>query len=74
MEKTNLWLTIISPSQQLWNGFWEAISGNDEPHIWYTVDHGHSHWHAYDPRSERSICVDSEADLRDWLEHRYYAH
>ncbi len=49
------------------------FSTNNEPRIWITADRdGKLYWHAYDPVSDTRVCLDSEAELRIWLEQRYY--
>lgn len=46
-------------------------SGNDL-RIWTRQRHGHLIWHVYDPMTEHRQQFSSEADLRSWLENRYY--
>jgi hypothetical protein len=60
-----------------WNTFWrqvvEGIIGNQEPQIWQEVDrHGQLYWHGYDPQSGNYFTSDSEAEMRVWVEQRYY--
>jgi hypothetical protein len=45
--------------------------GNDL-RIWTRQRNGHLVWHVYDPMTERRQQFSSEADLREWLETRYY--
>ncbi|MBD0334114.1 MAG: hypothetical protein ICV62_01365 [Cyanobacteria bacterium Co-bin13] len=46
-------------------------SGNDL-RIWTRQRNGHLIWHVYDPMTEQRQQFSSEADLRSWLETRYY--
>ena len=51
--------------------FWLASS--HELRVWKTSDRdGNSCWQAYDPLTDRSICVASDAQMREWIEQRYY--
>ncbi len=73
---------VPKPAQQLrilsiLNKFWEqvvtAITKGQEPQVWQSTDRtGHTWWYAYDPTTRRSGCRDSEAEMRIWLEERYY--
>ena len=47
------------------------ISGN-EPRIWIHQSSTGKRWCAYDPITKHSVSLDSEAELRVWLEKRYY--
>lgn len=49
------------------------FSGDQELKVWETADSaGRKLWHAYDPISGRLICTETEAEMRVWLEQRYY--
>ncbi len=59
------------------NKFWEqvvtAIAKGQEPQVWRSTDrNGNTWWYAHDPTTGRSVCRDSEAEMRIWLEERYY--
>ena len=48
------------------------VAGN-ELEIWQSRDrHGNLLWNVHDPRSGRSAQLDSEQEVRIWLEERYY--
>lgn len=50
-----------------------ALNFSYELQVWQTSDrHGHTYWHAYDPTTGSSVCVRSAAEMRIWLEQRYY--
>lgn len=51
----------------------QFLINDHEPQIWTTTDHyGTIYWHAHDPVSDRSVTLASEAEMRAWLEQRYY--
>jgi hypothetical protein len=61
----------------LLNNMWQylvtAIAQRQEPKVWQSTDRfGQTRWHAYDPVTGRSVCRDCEAEIRIWLEERYY--
>lgn len=50
-----------------------ALFQGQEPKIWQSTDRfGQTWWHAYDPVKDRFVSRDSEAEMRIWLEERYY--
>lgn len=49
------------------------INHASELKVWQSSDRkGHSWWNAYDPTTGKSISLDSEAEMRMWIEERYY--
>jgi hypothetical protein len=51
----------------------QFFANANEPQIWAKTDrYGNTYWHTYDPVSGRSVSLDSEAEMRAWLEQRYY--
>lgn len=47
--------------------------GDPEPRIWKIMRaDGTTHWRVYDPRSDRRHTFSSEAEVRGWLDRRYY--
>lgn len=47
--------------------------GANDLRIWQTSDRlGHKWWHAYDPATGRRTSVDSETEMRAWIEQHYY--
>ncbi|HEY9649105.1 MAG TPA: hypothetical protein V6C95_00470 [Coleofasciculaceae cyanobacterium] len=46
---------------------------SNEPRIWKTTDRqGNTVWRVYDPVSDRAVSLESEDEIRSWLEKRYY--
>jgi hypothetical protein len=66
--KNKLVSIINSISQRL-----VAVMTNEqELQVWQSSDRsGKTWWHGYDPVTGRSVCRDSEAEMRIWLEERY---
>jgi hypothetical protein len=55
-------------------GIWAQLSADpNQPRVRSYRSHaGEMVWDAYDPRSGRSFTCTSEAEMRAWLESRYY--
>lgn len=59
--------------KNIWQQFLGAMARGNEPRVWQRRDRtGKTWWHGYDPVSGRSTCLASEAEMRMWLEERYY--
>jgi hypothetical protein len=59
------------------NNFWQSVlayfATSSEPCVWKTQDTAdRTQWKAYDPVTKKSVCCDSEEELRAWLEERHY--
>lgn len=65
--KRSSWLTrLFSVTARLMSSF-------DEPEVWHVKTlAGHDQWRVYDPLTRRSATFGSEAEIRIWLEQRYY--
>jgi hypothetical protein len=49
-----------------------VMTNEQELQVWQSSDRsGKTWWHGYDPVTGRSVCRDSEAEMRIWLEERY---
>jgi len=64
--------SILSALNKLLCQIVDFFLGGNELRIWRTNDHGSSWWHAYDPVTGRSTSAHSEAEMRAWIEQRYY--
>jgi hypothetical protein len=63
-------LSLINESFQL---FLKSLSFSNELRVWQGYDRlGNEVWHAFDPVTGKHTSLDSEAEMRDWLEKRYY--
>lgn len=68
-SKNKLVSTINSIGQRLV----AVMAKEQELQVWQSSDRsGKTWWHGYDPVTGRSVCRDSEAEMRIWLEERYY--
>ncbi|WP_228061535.1 hypothetical protein [[Phormidium] sp. LEGE 05292] len=53
--------------------FVTLINHASELKVWQSRDRtGHTWWEAYDPSTGNSISLDSEAEMRMWIEERYH--
>jgi len=72
-QKQQIKLKIISALRRAWQQLIESFVGSNELRIWQTYDcFGNNWWHAYDPVTGRYTSVDSEAEMRVWIEHRVF--
>ena len=66
-------LPVGSVLKKILQVFIQLFANGDELKIWITTDrYGNKSWHAYDLVSDRSTIQSSEAELRTWIEQRYY--
>lgn len=73
LQNWQIKLVIISALKRISEYLRESIVGRNELRVWQTSDHfGNQRWHAYDPVTGRHTTVNSEAELRAWIERRYY--
>lgn len=64
---------VFSFLNRLWQQLVIGLTKAQEPQIWQSYDRQKNlWWHGYDPITGRSICRDSEAEMRIWLEERYH--
>jgi hypothetical protein len=58
--------------RHLWNGFVNAISRNLEPEITEKHDRlGHTYFQVYDPANHKTSTLNSEQEVRAWLDQRH---
>ncbi|MBD2101416.1 hypothetical protein [Leptolyngbya sp. FACHB-261] len=51
-----------------------SLVDQDELKVWEDSDRdGNACWYVYDRRSERHLSFASEAEVRTWIEQRYYS-
>lgn len=64
---------IYNFAVQITQTLFKSLAGGNEIEIWQSRDrHGNLLWNVHDPRSGRSAQLDSEQEVRIWLEERYY--
>jgi len=51
----------------------QYFTSRNDVQVWQKKDrYGHTYWQAYDPVTESKISLASEAEMRVWIEQRYY--
>jgi hypothetical protein len=64
---------LISKLTRIWSQFVESIIAVDELKIYsLRSKSGSAYWAIHDPLLGYRIFFDSEADVREWLDRRYY--
>lgn len=64
---------LVAIGKAIWQRLIRALTSGNELQVWKTTDrHGHTYWQAYDPATDRSTSLGSEAEMRMWIEQRYY--
>ncbi len=59
--------------KHLWQQLVDAIVHANDLQVWTTTDGGNAlWWHAYNPRSGKSVVTDSESEMRLWIEANYW--
>ncbi|HEY9645786.1 MAG TPA: hypothetical protein V6C88_05420 [Chroococcidiopsis sp.] len=63
---------FVNVAQRIWRSLNAFATGNQEPQIHRKCDrHGHTYFWVYDPASQQSQTLDTEHEVRAWLEQRY---
>lgn len=66
-------LKLLSGPKQILQRLMQLFVGGNDLRIWQTYDQfGNNWWHAFDPVTGRYTSVESEAEMRAWIEQRYY--
>lgn len=59
--------------RKIWRSFVTALVQRSETQIWQTTDRaGHTWWNVYDPNTGETVRLDSDAEVRAWIEQSYY--
>jgi hypothetical protein len=73
LQKLEIKLPSISVFKRILQAFVPFFYSGNEPQVWSKTNrYGNTSWYAYDPVSGYSVSRDSEAEMREWLEQRYY--
>lgn len=73
LQKSEIKLPSISVFKRVLQLLVPFFYSSNEPQIWLKTDrYGSTSWYAYDPVSGHSVSRGSEAEMREWLEQRYY--
>ncbi|MFB8791042.1 MAG: hypothetical protein U7123_19890 [Potamolinea sp.] len=66
-------LSIFSRWQLFLRLFVRFFASGNELQVWTRKDHhGRISWHAYDSGSGTRVSRDTEVEMREWIERRYY--
>lgn len=73
-QKQTKYSTIISFLNRIGQQLLAILTRDmNELQIWQSSDDsGNTWWNAYDPVTDHRTSVDSEAEMRAWIERRYY--
>lgn len=64
---------IFTQLKSAWQQLIHYLTTTNELQVWQSCDrHGKTWWNAYDPTTGRSTKLGSEAEMRVWIERRYY--
>lgn len=70
VEKLSFFAKVATTLGRVWQTLTIA---NDEPQVWQVSNRtGGFHWRVYDPMTNYSGSFATEAEVRQWLEQRYY--
>jgi hypothetical protein len=73
LESRQITLRIISAFKRKLQQVIQYLTSGDELQVWTKRDrYGKITWQAYDPISDRRVVRESEAEMRAWVEKRYY--
>jgi hypothetical protein len=73
LENRQIALPIISAFKRGLQQIIQYLNRGSELQVWTTIARdGEIRWHAYDPVSDRRVVTQSEAQMRAWVEERYY--
>ena len=73
LQKPQVGLAIIPILRKTLQHLLQTFIGSHDLRIWQSCDRfGKNWWHVYDPVTGKHTSVDSESQLREWIERRYY--
>ena len=73
LERRQITLPIISAFKKRLPQILQPLTSGHELQVWTKRErYGKITWHAYDPVSDRHVVRESEAEMRAWVEERYY--
>jgi len=72
-QKTKRSLSIVENFKAIIEKLIRALTRGHELQVWCKKDrNGNVYWQAFDPKNRKSTCLSSEAEMRIWIEQRYY--
>lgn len=72
-QKIKISQSLSEKLQKIFQGVIYALTRGHELQVWRKKDrNGNAYWQAFDPKTRRSTSLSSEAEMRIWIEQRYY--
>jgi hypothetical protein len=72
-QKTKLSLLLFENFKAITEKLIQALTRGHELQVWQKKDrNGNAYWQAFDPKTRKSTSLSSEAEMRIWIEQRYY--
>jgi hypothetical protein len=72
-RKTKIHLSLPEKLQRIFQDVIHALTRGHELQVWQKKDrNGNAYWQAFDPKTRKSTSLNSEAEMRIWIEQRYY--
>lgn len=73
LQHNSIHLPVGSAFRTILQQIAQFFISSNEPRIWTTTDcYGTTSWHVYDPVRDVKASLESEDEMRAWLERRYY--
>lgn len=63
---------FLTSLNRIWQRSTQFLVERAKVQVWKTHDRNGDHWHVFDPDTDRSISLSSEAETRMWIEQHYY--
>lgn len=71
--RTKIFLSVFETIKRVCRDTIHALTRGHELQVWRKSDrYGNAYWQAFDPKTRRSTSLSSEAEMRIWIEQRYY--
>ncbi len=65
--------SALSAFKTIWQSVIRYFMQGAELQVWQVkASDGHTFWRAFDPKSQRTTSLGSEAEMRMWIEESYY--
>lgn len=65
--------SLFNKTKAIGQRFVGILTCNYELQVWQKTDrYGNNYWQAKDPKTGKSTSLGSEAEMRIWIEQRYY--
>ena len=72
-RKTKIYLSLFKKLQRVFQDAIRVLTRGHELQVWQKKDrNGNAYWQAFDPKTRKSTSLNSEAEMRIWIEQRYY--